>query len=209
MGKVIGFHIICCTYGFWLPNDERGSCSTFVGSEALTKFGPANPVSHGRSVARKPYDFQIRQMARESLKYPPVVLTLDQIAAAGRGIAKELAEFDAAPMYAFAGLRDHFHAVSGPCRYDIRRFAGRLKGAATRQLLEEGIHPMEKFMHTDGTLPSPWSVKPWVVYEFTDGDMLRAIKYANDNVIRAGLPPQHYPFVVRYQELTRGAAHRG
>src|SRR5688500_18248712 len=53
MGKVIGFHIIGCTYGFWLPNDERGSGSDFVRSEALTRFGPANPVTHQRSVASK------------------------------------------------------------------------------------------------------------------------------------------------------------
>src|SRR5207249_477893 len=90
MGKVLGFHIICCTYGFWLPNDERGSCSDFVRLDALTKFGPANPVSHSRSVARKPYDFQIRQLARHALSYPPVLLTLDQIGAVGRYVNDNL-----------------------------------------------------------------------------------------------------------------------
>jgi hypothetical protein len=199
MGKVIGFHIIACTYGFWLPNDERGSGSDFVRSEALTKFGPANPVSHSRSVARKPYDFQIRQMARSSLRYPPVVLTLDQIASVGRGFAKELGIFAATVVFACAVLRDHFHLVTGPCRYDIRRFAGRMKGAGTKQLLEDRIHPMSKFTDAEGLVPSPWSVKPWVVYEFTDDDMLRAIKYVNDNVTRARLPAQNYHFVVPYR----------
>jgi hypothetical protein len=199
MGKVIGFHIICCTYGFWLPNEERGSCSDFVRSDALTKFGPANPVSHSRSVARKPYDFEIRQLALQSLQYPPVLLTLDQIAAVGRGIAKELELFHAADVHAFVSLRDHLHAVTGPCRYDIRRFAGRLKGAATRRLREEGIHPMQKYMDAEGNVPSPWSVKPWVVYEFNDADMIRGIKYVNDNLTRAKLPPQEYPFIVPYR----------
>src|SRR6266550_7315961 len=109
MGKVVGFHIICCTYGFWLPNDQRGSCSDFVRSDALTKFGPANPVSHARSVARTPYDFAIRQLARQSLRYPPVLFTLDQIGAVGRGIAKELQTFHPADVYAFVTLRDHIH----------------------------------------------------------------------------------------------------
>jgi hypothetical protein len=48
MGRVIGFHVVGCTYGFWLPNEERGSCSDFVRSEALTKFGPATGTSHRR-----------------------------------------------------------------------------------------------------------------------------------------------------------------
>jgi hypothetical protein len=156
-------------------------------------------VSHSRSIARKPYDFEIRQLARQSLRYPPVLFTLDQIAAVGRGIAKELESFNTAPMHAFVSLRDHFHGVTGLCRYDIRRFAGRLKGAATRQLLEEGNHPMQKFMNADGNIPSPWSVKPWVVYEFNDADMLRGIKYVNDNLLRSKLPPQEYPFIVPYQ----------
>src|SRR5207302_1797405 len=133
-GKVIGFHIICCTYGFWLPNDERGSGSDFVRSEALTNFGPANPVSHRRSVAREPYDFRVREMARASLRYPPVLFTLEQIGAVGRGIARELERFHAADVHAFVTLRDHIHMLTGPCRYDVRRFAGRLKGAATKQL---------------------------------------------------------------------------
>src|SRR5438552_1199398 len=206
MSKVVGFHIICCTYGFWLPNEERSSCSDFVRSDALAKFGPANPVAHSRSVARKAYDFEVRQMQIRSLRYPPVVFNLDQIAAVGRGVASELASFAAADVHAFVSLRDHFHALTGPCRYDIRRFAGRLKGAATTQLREEGIDPMQKFVQPDGTIPSPWSVKPWVVYEFNEDDMVRGIKYVNDNLSRARVPAQDYPFIVPYG--TRGAAHR-
>jgi hypothetical protein len=198
MSKVLAFHIICCTYGSWLPNEERGSCSDFVRSEALLKFGPANPVTHGRSVAHKPFDFHLRELAREALKYSPVVFTQAQLEAVARGVGNELQQYDAAPMYAFGSLRNHFHALCGRCRYDIRRFAGRLKGAATRQLLEEGIHPMQKYQAADGTIPSPWSVKPWVVYKFTDDAVVDAIRYANDNVIRAGLPAQHHPFVVPY-----------
>ena len=149
MGKVIGFHVIGCTYGFWLPNDERGSGSDFVRSDALTKFGPANPVNHTRSVARKPHDREIRQLALNALRYPPVVLTNAQIDSACRGVATEVERFRAAPMYVFAQLRNHFHFVCGPCRYDIRRFEARIKGAATKQLLADNLHPMQKFADTD------------------------------------------------------------
>jgi hypothetical protein len=207
MSGILGFHVIGCTYGFWLPNEERGSGSDLVRSDALAKFGPANPVTHRRSVARKPYDYEVRRMALQALRYPPVLLTNAQIAAVGRGVTREIETYSPAAMHAFVQLRDHFHYVCGPCRYDIRRFEGRLKGAATKQLLEEGIHPMQKFADKHGNIPSPWSVKPWVVYLFTRDDVVRSINYANDNLIRSRLAPQVHSFIVPYGG-TRGAAHR-
>lgn len=222
MGTIQGFHGIGCTYGFWLPNDERGSGSDFVRSAALAKFGPANPVNHRRSVARRAYDVEVRRMARAALRYPPVELSDAQIAAVGRGVARELERYAAAAVHAFVQLRNHFHFVCGPCRYDIRRFEGRLKGAATRQLLEEGIHPLQEFADREGNVPSPWGVKPWIVYLFTNEDVVRSIDYARENLVRARLPAQEYSFIVPYAgrvargtrtpgaagKTTPGAAHR-
>ena len=36
---VHGYHAIFGTYGFWLPNDPRGSWSDFVGAWELVRFG--------------------------------------------------------------------------------------------------------------------------------------------------------------------------
>jgi hypothetical protein len=36
-----GYHVIFGAYGFWLPNDPRGSWSEFVGSWELFRFGAA------------------------------------------------------------------------------------------------------------------------------------------------------------------------
>jgi hypothetical protein len=208
MGTVIGFHVIGCTYGFWLPNEERGAFSDFVCSDRLVKFGPANPVDHRRSVARQPYDFEVRQMELAELSYPPVVFTNAQIDAIYRGVAKEIETFHPAAMYEFVQLRNHFHYVCGPCRYDMRRMAGRIKGAGTKQLLEEKIHPLQKFADAQGEVPSPWSVKPWVVYLYDNEDVVRSIKYARDNLTRARLAVQQLAFLVPYGGKTPGAAHR-
>ena len=35
-----GYHAIFGAYGFWLPNDPRGSWSDFVGAWELFRFGP-------------------------------------------------------------------------------------------------------------------------------------------------------------------------
>ena len=41
---VIAYHVIYSMYGFWLPNDPRGSWSDFVGSWELFRYGPATKV---------------------------------------------------------------------------------------------------------------------------------------------------------------------
>ncbi len=179
-------------------------------SQSLREFGPATKVSHRRSVARQPFDPKIRRLAREALRYPVVEFDDAQIAAIGRGVTREIERYNAAAMYAFAQLPDHFHFVCGRCRYDIRRFEGRIKGAATRQLLEEGIHPLSEFRDERGDVPTPWSAKPWVVYLFSDEDMVRSIDYVRQNLVRARMKPQEYSFVVPYVCAgARGAEARG
>jgi REP element-mobilizing transposase RayT len=193
----LGFHIICTTYGFWLPNDERGSGSDFVRAPHLTRFGPANPVSTRRSVAYKPFDPEVRRLGRASLRYPYVEFNGLQARAVGRGFANEI-ERHGGTMYACAILENHVHGVLGPHRYDVRRFAGRLKGAATRQLRAEGLHPLANDPLPDGSLPSPWARLPWVVYLWTEEDMRRAIRYVENNPSKQGKPRQRWSFVVPF-----------
>src|SRR5687768_6391885 len=204
-----GFHLICTPYGFWLPNDERGSGSDFVRSPALMKFGPANPVTHSRSVAHRPFDPVICEMARASLKYEPVRFNLAQIRSIARGFERELAQYCAAIVVACAILRDHFHLVTGPCRYDIRRFAGRMKGAATKQLLAEGLHPFQHIVLPDGSHPST------VVREPVGGVLPHCRRHAPRHPVRREESDQGWtrsaemvacsPYV---PPKTPGAAHR-
>ena len=54
---MIAFHLIISAYGFWLPNDPRGSWSDFVAAWELRKFGPATKVNGRHSYAHDPHDF--------------------------------------------------------------------------------------------------------------------------------------------------------
>jgi hypothetical protein len=121
-----------------------------------------------------------------------------QIQSIACGFECELRRFAAAQVFACAIMRDHFHLVCGRCRYDIRRFAGRLKGAATKQLIADGLHPFQHVVFSDDSRPSPWSVKPWVVYCDSVEDMLRDIPYVQRNPVKAGLRPQNWSFVMPY-----------
>src|SRR5438270_9322580 len=83
-----GYHVIFGAYGFWLPNDPRGSWSEFVGSWELFRFGPATKTDTRRSVAARPHDRAQRLAAKQALKYPPVQFTGLQARAIGRGFAE-------------------------------------------------------------------------------------------------------------------------
>jgi hypothetical protein len=67
---VLGYHLIITAYGFWLPNDPRGSWSDFVGAWELLRFGPATKTDSRQSVASRPHDRQSRLEAKNALKYP-------------------------------------------------------------------------------------------------------------------------------------------
>jgi hypothetical protein len=73
--------------------------------------------------------------------------------------------------------------------------------------VEDGIHPLAAFQDSRGNVPCPWAVKPWVVYLFSDEDVVRCVDYAHENLIRARMTEQAYSFVVPYK-IIPGAAHR-
>jgi hypothetical protein len=54
---VLAYHIIFTAYGFWLPNDPRGSWSTFVAAwDLLLAGGKATKTDKRRSLAHKEHD---------------------------------------------------------------------------------------------------------------------------------------------------------
>ena len=65
-----GFHVIFSTYGFWLPNDPRGSWSDWVRRWELVRFGKAAgtmPSPWGRN-CWVVYVFDVPHM-RQAIEY--------------------------------------------------------------------------------------------------------------------------------------------
>jgi hypothetical protein len=75
---ILAYHVVFSTYGFWLPNDPRGSWSDFVAAWELFRYGPATKTDERRSVAAKPHDHRVRMEAKSALKYPPVEFNGEQ-----------------------------------------------------------------------------------------------------------------------------------
>src|SRR5258707_2541002 len=88
---VLGYHVIFSVYGFWLPNDPRGSWSDFVGSWELFRYGRATTTEETRSLAHREHDVAARLAAHAALKYPAVHLSGLQARAVGQGFATYVA----------------------------------------------------------------------------------------------------------------------
>jgi REP element-mobilizing transposase RayT len=188
------YHAIFTAYGFWLPNDPRGSWSTFVGSWELYKFGPATKTDERRSLAHDPHDVQRRRLAKLALKYPPVRFDAAQRDAIAHGIAQACGESHIAIHACTIGY-DHVHTVTARHAKSIERIVGQFKGRAGQQMCARRCHPLEKFAAASGAPPTAWAEGCWSVF-INDGEQLRAaIDYVQRHPMKEGLPAQHWDFV--------------
>lgn len=73
--------------------------------------------------------------------------------------------------------------------------SNQLKGAATRQLTSDGLHPLAEHKDKDDKTPSPWAVGQWKVFITKEEQLHNTIRYVNMNPIKAGLKPQSWKFV--------------
>jgi REP element-mobilizing transposase RayT len=191
---VLAYHVIFGAYGFWLPNDPRGSWSDFVGAWELFRFGPATKTDERRSVANAPHDRKHRLAAKQSLQRPAVSFNGLQARAVGRGFATS-AQKGGVTVRACSILPDHVHLVIARHTCDVEQIVKCFKGDATRALIAEKLHP---FQTIAGRPPHCWALGQWKVYLDSDEHIRRAIQYVEQNPLKEGLPAQRWSFVTPY-----------
>jgi REP element-mobilizing transposase RayT len=182
---ILAHHLIITNYGFWLPNDPRGSWSDFVGSWELFRFGKSTKTETRLSVARKPHDRKLRLDAKKALKYESVHLTEKQIESVAAGF-KKASEEGIYSIYACAILPEHSHLVIGRRNREIGQIAGHLKSRATQNMISNGLWRKGRPV---------WSKKYWNVFLDSSKKVEIAIEYVNNNPVREGKQPQEWPFI--------------
>lgn len=86
-----GYHVIFGAYGFWLPNDPRGSWSDFVGAWEMARFGRSTRGPERQELT--PQQERQRQEAKRALKYPaPAVSHQNELVVARRTLYKSPAD---------------------------------------------------------------------------------------------------------------------
>jgi hypothetical protein len=193
----IGYHLIVTAYGFWLPNDPRGSWSEFVRAWELQRFGPATKVDDRRSVARKPHDRKLRLEAKRALVRRPVEFTGVQARAISRGFGDHVRRTGIA-VHACSILPTHAHLVVGRDPVTIYQISRLLKGSATTELNREGLHPFADAPFQNGALPTPWTRHEWACFPFSLDDVRRAIRYVENNPLKERKRAQRWDFVTPF-----------
>lgn len=191
---MLAAHVILSMYGFWLPNDPRGSWSDFVAAWELFRYGKATKVATRESLAHVQHDRRKRREAKRAMKYPAVLLNGRQARAVGRGFATAVRE-SGYGIHACSILEDHVHLVIAPAARNIEQMVRHLRGRASRQLRAEGIHPLADYERPDGSLPSIWSEGLWKVFCFDEVHVGCAIRYVERNPTREGKPVQSWSCV--------------
>jgi REP element-mobilizing transposase RayT len=197
MAEVLAYHVICCTHGFWLPNDPRGSQSTVVRAPNLHPFGPATATEERGSVAHRRHDAAKRRRAKEELIVPEVLFDGGQALSVGHGLAAMTAK-SGYRVYACSILPSHLHLVIAKHHYSIEQVVRLLRQQATRQLLEEGRHPFAAMRSTTGRLPSVWAQDFWKVFLFNPDEIRQRIAYVEENPVKEGKRRQHWPFITPF-----------
>ncbi len=194
---ILGHHLIISAYGFWLPNDPRGSWSDEVRSEKLLMFGEATKVDTHRSVARRPHDRSKRLAAKRALDRPPVTFTGIQARAVARGFGVCAKKCDAT-IWACAVMPDHAHLVVASHDNPVEVLGNLFKGEATKQLVREGVHPFQGQKGEKNRVPTCFARKWWAVFLDSEEDIVRTIRYVENNPVKAGLKPQRWSCVTPY-----------
>jgi len=205
---IVGHHITFAAYGFWLPNDPRGSWSTCVGSDALYIIaGSATTTTARHSLAYNSHDPQQRRAAKEALSRKAVRFNGMQARAIARGFGNYVAKSNCS-IWACAIMPEHVHLVVAQTQMHLDQLVIQLKGAAIRQLIEERCHPFADRPDARGRLPKVFVRGYWSVY-LDEENVERKIRYVEQNPVRDGLRAQNWKFVTKYSAPTRSAARHG
>ena len=195
-----GYHVIWGAYGFWLPNDPRGSWSDFVYAWELARFGKAT-----KSIDRveiEPAEYAAwRSTAQRALKYPAVSLSGRQALSVGQAMGKFLRN-NGLTYWACSILPEHVHLVLARHRYKVEQAANLLKGVAQSQLVDDGSHPLLAFRQVQRRVPSMWADRCWKVYLDSEQAIENAIRYVEENPVREGKPRQTWSFVRPFEGIS-------
>jgi REP element-mobilizing transposase RayT len=200
-GMIHAYHVIWGAYGFWLPNDPRGSWSDFVASWELARFGKSTKSIERSDVDVKEWDTW-RSAAITALKYPPVQFTGVQARAAATGFGNAVCK-SRYTIWACSILPEHVHLVIARHTYEVEQICNLLKGEATKQLKAESLHPQAAYADEDGKLPSTWAEKEWKVYLDSEAAIETAIQYVEDNPEKENKPRQKWSFVTPFAGLDK------
>lgn len=201
---VIAYHLIWTVYGWWLPNDPRGSTSRAIASERIASI-PESELHFGRRRVQ-PASREIRafyEHAEAALKHPLIQIRSAAVDHVGAAFAEVIAQ-QKYTCYACAIMPDHVHILIRKHKHPAEEMIERLQIAARWKLIDADLWPDDHPVWTSGR-PNG-EVGGWKVFLDHPDEVERTIPYIERNPIQIGLPAQRWPFVTLYD---RWPLHEG
>jgi hypothetical protein len=184
---VIAHHLIWTLYGWWLPNDLRGSTSKSIRSPIIARLGD---LHFGRKQLQ-PASRDIKtfyKCASQFLKHPLLELNAEAIEAVAHGF-REAIEQSKYTCYACAILRDHVHLIIRKHKHRAEQMIDNLQTQSRLRLSATGLFPIDHPV---------WVQGGWKVFLDHPDEIRRTIVYVDENPLPYGLPIQHWDFVTQY-----------
>ena len=190
-----GYHVILPMYGFWLPNDPRGSWSDFVRRWEIARFGkPFRTLERKELNQLTDEEIRDRDAAKAALCYSPVSITGEQALTIAHGFRAQ-AEKSNYTIWACAILPEHTHLVLARHVYHVERMVNQLKGASTSEMMRVGNHLWQSHANPGERPPRMWSAHEWKVFLDNEDSIREAIAYVERNPEDEGKPKQIWSFV--------------
>ena len=184
---VVGSHLIWTAYGWWLPNDPRGSSSHEIRVERIAGLGE---LHHGRKPVQ-PLPAEIRRFyeeARGVLKHELLTFDDEAILLIGASIGRVIRD-KGYTCYECAVMPDHVHLLMRRHRDWAEVMIEHFQEASRTDLIAAGKRPAEHPV---------WGGPGWKVFQETREDMERTARYIHDNPLKAHRPEQRSEFVTPY-----------
>jgi REP element-mobilizing transposase RayT len=167
---VLAYHLIWTIYGYWLPNDPRGSTSRTIRNDILKDLGQ---IHFGRKRIQ-PTHREIKTFhdkAQNLLKQPVRILNPNEIQQVGSAFA-ELICAKKYTVYACAIMSDHVHLIIRKHRDLAEEMIANLQRAAYLRLCKSQMRDQAARL---------WGGHGWKVFLDHPDDIRRTIQYVNRN----------------------------
>ncbi len=184
---VIAHHLMWTLYGWWLPNDPRGSTSDTVRCDPLKDLGD---LHFGRKRIQPPGE-DIRafyDQAGEHLRHDLLSFSPNEFTAIAEAFDKTLQRCGYT-CYALAVMPDHIHVVIRKHKDRAEMMIDKLQDMTRLKLIESGLrdpgHPV-------------WARGGYKVFLNMPEDVWRTIRYVKGNPVKQRLAVQQWEFVTQY-----------
>jgi REP element-mobilizing transposase RayT len=184
---VIAHHLLSTAYGWWLPNDLRGSTSTCIACDVVAELGE---LHYGRKRVQ-PAGWEIRKFYAEAekvLRHPLLTFDAHDVQIVAQAFADVIAR-EPYTCYACAVMPDHIHLVIRKHKHTaeemIAKFQDESRTALRAAARRAPDHPV-------------WAQGGWKVFLDHPDDIRRTVPYVWNNPLKMRLPPPEWWFVTPY-----------